>query len=107
LEVKPNLAAIRGDLRRSTGKRNLEGVMRRGIADAEPLAERFWGRLFVAVPASGMVLFPSGRVETNLATMMQAVTGVTERHKRAISPAVFEWTPTGWNKIASVEIKPP
>jgi hypothetical protein len=56
---------------------------------------------------SDIVLFADGRVETNLATMTQAVTGATERARRAISPVAFEWTPTGWNKIATGEIQPP
>jgi len=116
------------------GKRNLEGTARRVIAQAvdrgaagvarfhgsdytasllafpdlwQPLAEKFDGQLLVAVPASDVALFADGREPESLAQMLMSVTQTLARAQRPISAAVFEWTPTGWNKIASVEVKPP
>jgi hypothetical protein len=116
------------------GKHNLEGAARRVIADAvegsavgvrafrgtdytaslivfpelwEPLAEKFDGQLLVAAPASDAVLFADGRRPTSRAEMLLAVAQTAARAKRPISPAVFEWTPTGWNKIDAVQGWPP
>lgn len=115
------------------GKHNLETIARKVIADAvardaagvrafrgsdytasliafpelwEPLAEKFDGQLLVAVPGSDLVLFTDGRNEKGLAEMLAAVTEALVRAKRPISPAVFEWTPTGWNRVAWTEVKP-
>ena len=117
------------------GRHNLEPVVRRVIADAvkadttgvrsfggsdytasliafpelwEPLAEKFDGQLLMAVPASDTVLFSDGRGDaSSLAAMLQSVVQIQARAKRPISLAVFEWTPTGWNRIAFAEIRTP
>ena len=117
------------------GRHNLEPVARHVITDAvkgettgvrsfrgsdytaslialpelwEPLAEKFGGELLMAVPASDVVLFSDGRGgAASQAAMLQAVVQAQTRAKRPISLAVFEWTPTGWNKIALAEIRSP
>ena len=116
------------------GKRNLEGTVRRLIAEAvergvvgvnrfqgneytasllafpelwRPLAEKFDGQLLVAAPASDIVLLADGRQPASQAEMLTAVAQATARAERPVSPVVFEWTPTGWNKIAVAEVKPP
>ncbi len=115
------------------GKRNLEGAARRLIGEAvargangvarfhgsdytasliafpdlwEPLAEKFDGRLLVAVPASDVMLIADGRRPAIQAQMLTAVAQTMARAQRPISSALFEWTPTGWNKIAEAEVKP-
>jgi hypothetical protein len=117
------------------GRHNLEPVARHVIADAvkgettgvrsfrgsdytaslialpelwEPLAEKFGGELLMAVPASDVVLFSDGRGgAASQAAMLQSVVQAQALAKRPISLAVFEWTPTGWNKIAFAEVRSP
>ncbi len=114
------------------GERNLEGAASRLIGEAvtrrgraarfhggddtasliafpdlwEPLAETFDGQLLVAVPASDVMLIADGRRPAIPAQMLTAVAQTMTRAQRRISSALFEWTPTGWNKFAEAEVKP-
>jgi len=117
------------------GRHNLEAVARHVVADAvkgdatgvrsfrgsdytaslialpelwEPLAEKFDGELLMAVPASDVVLFSDGRGGAAAqAAMLQSVVQAQALAKRPVSLALFEWTPTGWNKIAFAQVRSP
>jgi len=65
----------------------------------QPLAERFDGRLYVAVPASDHVLFADARTNGNLVKIVQLTAAFASRAKRPVSTDVFEWTPTGWEVV--------
>ena len=66
-----------------------------------PIAEKFDGELYVAVPASDVVLFADAREKGAAAAMERAAREYALHAKRPISLALFAWTPTGW------EIVPP
>jgi len=116
------------------GKRNLEGTVRRLIAEAvergvvgvnrfqgneytasllafpelwTPLAEAFQGELYVAAPASDTVVFADARSDKGKADMSAMVVSLLTHARRPISPAIFQWTPTGWEVVGKAEAKAP
>jgi hypothetical protein len=114
------------------GRRNLDAAARARIAEAiqagggavgmfkgddytssliaspelwEPLADACGGELWVAVPASDVVLFADAR-KPELQTQIRAAARATAAlAKRPISADVYEWTPAGWNKIGAPGLK--
>jgi hypothetical protein len=114
------------------GRRNLDAAARARIAEAikagggalgmlegddytssliaspelwEPLADVCGGELWVAVPASDIVLFADARKPETRIQIRAAAREAAARAKRPISPEVYEWTPTGWNKIGAPGLK--
>jgi len=64
-----------------------------------PIAEKFDGELYVAVPASDVVLFADAREKGAAAAVERAARDYALRAKRPISLSLFAWTPTGWEVV--------
>lgn len=61
-----------------------------------PIARAFDGRLYVAIPGVDVLIFEDARRPGALSDMLQRVETEGRKAQRRISPAVFEWKPTGW-----------
>jgi len=72
-----------------------------GLPDLwRPVARAFEGRQYIAVPGADICIFADGRRPGALADMLQCVDVEGRKAQRRISPAVFEWKPTGWGVAA-------